>query len=40
MEIVLEIRAEIREGVGEKAVRDVSENCRTLKFETYAFEEE
>lgn len=39
LEIVVEIRAEIPDGAPEKLVRDVSENCRTLRFKTFGFEE-
>ena len=39
VEVTLEIRAEIPDGASEKVVRDVTENCRTLRFETYGFEE-
>jgi hypothetical protein len=37
--IALEIEAEFPDGAPEKLVRDVSENCRTLKFDRYGFEE-
>ena len=40
VEVTLEIRADIPDGVPDKAVRDVTENCRTLKFESYGFEKE
>jgi hypothetical protein len=40
VEITLEIQADLPEGASEKLVRDVTENCRTLKFENYGFEEE
>ena len=40
VEITLEIRAELPQGVSEKTIRDVSENCRTLKFESQGFESE
>ncbi len=40
VEVTLEIQASISEGAPEKTVRDVTENCRTLKFETYGFEED
>ncbi|MCD6307894.1 MAG: AAA+ family ATPase, partial [Candidatus Latescibacteria bacterium] len=40
VEVTLEIHAKLRDGASEKTVRDVTENCRTLKFETYGFEEE
>ena len=39
VEITLEIQADLPEGASEKLVRDVTENCRTLKFDTYGFEE-
>ena len=37
--VTLEIQAEVPEGVPERVVRTVSENCRTLKFEGHGFEE-
>ena len=40
VEITLEIHAEIPDGVPEKTARDVTENCRTLKFKTQGFERE
>jgi hypothetical protein len=40
VEITLEIRAEHDEGFPDKIVRDVSENARTLKFESQGFEPE
>lgn len=40
VEITIEIQAEIPEGVPEQTIRDVTENCRTLKFESYGFEKE
>ena len=39
VEITLEVQAEIPDGASEKLVRDVTENCRTLRFSTYGFEE-
>ncbi len=39
VEIIIEIRAELANGTSDKTVRDVTENCRTLKFENYGFEE-
>ena len=36
----MEIQAEIANGVPESTVRTVTENCRTLKFESQGFEEE
>ena len=40
VEVTLEIRVDAPDGVPDKTVRDVTENCRTLKFESYGFEEE
>jgi len=40
VEIVLEIRAEVPEGVPDRIVRTVTENCRALKFKSSGFEEE
>jgi hypothetical protein len=37
--ITLEIHAELPEGASDKLVRDVTENCRTLRFDTFGFEE-
>lgn len=37
--VTLEIQAELPEGASEKLVRDVTENCRTLRFTNYGFEE-
>jgi len=39
VEITLEVQAELPEGASEKLVRDVTENCRTLRFSNYGFEE-
>jgi hypothetical protein len=39
VEITLEIHADLPEGASEKLVRDVTENCRTLGFTNYGFEE-
>lgn len=39
VEVSVEIVAELPEGASEKLVRDVTENCRTLKFDSYGFEE-
>lgn len=39
VEITLEIQADLPDGAGDKLVRDVTENCRTLKFTTFDFEE-
>ncbi len=40
VEVTLEIHAEIPSGAPEHVVRTVTENCSTLKFKTYGFEEE
>ncbi len=40
VEITIEIRAELAQSASEKLVRDVNENCRTLKFENFGFEEQ
>ena len=40
VEITLEIHADLAENVSDKTIRDVTENCRTLRFETYGFEEQ
>ncbi len=39
IEVTLEIRAELTDGATEKTIRDVTENCRTLRFDTFGFEE-
>jgi len=39
VEITLEIQAKLPDGAREKLVRDVTENCRTLKFAEFGFEE-
>jgi hypothetical protein len=39
VELTLEIRAELPEGASEKLIRDVTENCRTLRFSDHGFEE-
>jgi hypothetical protein len=39
VDVTLEIQASIPGGAPEKTVRDVTENCRTLKFGSYGFEE-
>jgi len=40
VEVTMEIQARVPGGIPEKTVRDVSENCRTLKFRTFEFEKE
>jgi hypothetical protein len=39
VEVTLEIQAEIPNGAPDDLIRTVSENCRTLKFSTFDFEE-
>lgn len=39
VEVTLEIQADIPDRAPEKVVRDVTENCRTLRFESHGFEE-
>jgi len=40
VEVTLEIQARLQDGASEKIIRDVTENCRTLNFDSYNFEEE
>jgi predicted AAA+ superfamily ATPase len=40
VQITIEIHAELPDGAGDKLVRDVTENCRTLKFTDFGFEQE
>ncbi len=40
VEITIEIQAELADEASDKLVRDVTENCRTLKFTDYGFEED
>ncbi|MBF0108101.1 MAG: DUF499 domain-containing protein [Magnetococcales bacterium] len=40
VEVTMEIRAELPSGASEKTIRDVTENCRTLRFASFGFEEE
>jgi hypothetical protein len=40
VEITIEIQADLAEGANDKLVRDVTENCRTLKFTDFGFEED
>jgi len=39
VEITLEIHARVPDGVPDKIIRTVTENCRTLRFKTYGFED-
>lgn len=40
VQVTIEIQANLQDGASEKTIRDVSENCRTLNFSDYGFEEE
>jgi predicted AAA+ superfamily ATPase len=40
VEVTLEIQAQLQDGASDKTVRDVTENCRTLRFDAFGFEEE
>jgi len=40
LEVTLEIRADVPDGVPEQTVRIVTENCRSLKFKSHGFEKE
>lgn len=40
VQVTLEIQAQLQDGASEKIIRDVTENCRTLRFDTFGFEEE
>ncbi|MGQ4806671.1 hypothetical protein NKDENANG_00001 [Candidatus Entotheonellaceae bacterium PAL068K] len=40
VEVTLEIQARLQQGASDKTVRDVTENCRTLGFQTFGFEAE
>lgn len=40
MRVTLEVEATVPEGVPERVVRVVTENCRTLKFTSHGFERE
>jgi hypothetical protein len=40
VDVTLEISAKLPDGAPENVVRTVTENCNTLKFKTYDFEEE
>jgi hypothetical protein len=39
VEVTLMVEANLPDGASDKPVRDVTENCRTLKFTSYGFEE-
>jgi hypothetical protein len=38
--VTLEIQATVQEGIPDHVVRTVTENCRTLRFTSHAFEKE
>jgi hypothetical protein len=40
VQVTIEVHANLPEGAGDKLVRDVTENCRTLRFTDFGFEEE
>jgi predicted AAA+ superfamily ATPase len=40
VQVTLEVTADLPDGASDKLVRDVTENCRTLRFDNFAFEEE
>jgi hypothetical protein len=40
VQLTLEVQAEVPEGIPEDRQRIVNENCRTLKFQSFGFEEE
>jgi len=40
VEVTLEIQVKVPDGIGENVVRIVNENCKTLKFDEFGFEEE
>ncbi len=40
VQVTLEIQARLQQGASEKTIRDVTENCRTLRFDSFGFEEE
>lgn len=39
VEVTLEIHANLPDGASDKLVRDITENCRTLRFDTHGFEQ-
>ena len=40
VQVTLDIQAALPENASDKLVRDVTENCRTLKFTDFGFEED
>lgn len=40
VEMTIEIRGELADGAGDKPVRDVIKNCRTLRFMDCGFEQD
>ena len=39
VQVTLDVQVELPQGASDKLVRDVTENCRTLRFEDFGFEE-
>jgi hypothetical protein len=39
VEVTLEVHANIPDGASPEMVRTITENCRTLRFDTHGFEE-
>jgi predicted AAA+ superfamily ATPase len=39
VQVTIEVHASLPDGAGDKLVRDVTENCRTLRFTDFGFEE-
>ncbi|MDR2056316.1 MAG: DUF499 domain-containing protein [Desulfovibrio sp.] len=40
VQVTIEIQARLQDGATEKTIRDITENCRTLRFDAFGFEEE
>jgi hypothetical protein len=40
VQVTLEIQAQLQDGASDKTIRDVTENCRTLRFDSFGFEED
>lgn len=40
VQVTIEVHADLPDGAADKLVRDVTENCRTLKFTDFGFEED
>jgi hypothetical protein len=39
VQVTIEVHANLPDGASDKLVRDVTENCRTLRFTDFGFEE-